>query len=248
MRKVVILLVLYFCLVLVASAHSENLIPEQIEWKGKTYSLVPWNDDNKGVRYGDFDGDGSNEAIASFRGIISEQEYPIPQPFHLIYKFVDRKPVLVKTITTINDQLGEVRIIDLDKGGQKEIAIFCHGGAHYTDLSIYTYRLGEYRLIFHDGSACGIELKDTVVIPHIRIGRANWEEEGWSYASDPLWEIYAWDGENFVYKDNLSSSRRITEKEENQRYIDKTISIMDESKESENVRKMRHPMGKVEEN
>ena len=203
-----------------------DLIPQQIEWEGTIYNLAAWEDEHKGVRYGDFDGDGVDEMIASFRCSPEGTEYP--QPFHLIYDVIDGKPKLVKTIAPDNNYLGEIRIIDLEKDGKKEIAIFTHGGAHYTSLLIYKYEQGEYKCIFDNGSACGVKFMDKTPIPSIKIGRANWDskvklEDGteinWSYSAEPLWEIHMWENGKFTYKPDLSSSKRLSEEEEFKRYF-----------------------------
>ena len=212
-----------------------DLIPQQIEWEGTVYNLAPWKDEHKGIRYGDFDGDGVDEIIASFRCSPEGTEYP--QPFHLIYDVIDGKPKLVKTIVPDNNYLGEIRIIDLEKGGKKEIAIFTHGGTHYTSLLIYKYEQDEYKCIFEDGSACGVELMDKMLIPSIKIGRANWDskvklEDGteinWSYSAEPLWEIHMWENGEFIYKPDLSSSKRLSEGEEFKRYFNEAAERLKE--------------------
>lgn len=137
------------------------MIPEKIEWEGEVYQYDSyWNEDET-IKYGDFDGGKNREAIVSFCGRVNENLFP--QPFHLIYKFNNGYPELVKTIVPIAEYLREVRIIDLDRDGQREIAVFSHAGMHFTNLLIFKYEPGEYKCIFENGSACGIELLDRVI-------------------------------------------------------------------------------------
>ena len=206
--KILLGILLVSCLTPLAFA-DVDLIPQHIEWEGRTYSLAPREDDHKGIVYGDLDGDGADEAVASFRGIIPEEEHPLPQPFHIIYDFIEGEPTCVRVIATTDDSLGEVRIIGLPgRNGEtyNALALFGSGGMHYTALSIYKYNNGTYDSIFKDGSACSVELKDTQSPVQIRIGRPDWEKEGWSYAGPGyLWQVYEWNGETFRYNESLST-------------------------------------------
>lgn len=95
---ILILIITFFCLPIPAYSswtqgndirHIDakgDLIPQQIEWEGTIYNLAPWEDEQKGIRYGDFDGDGVDEIIASSRYSPEGTEYP--QPFHLIYDVI----------------------------------------------------------------------------------------------------------------------------------------------------------------
>ena len=91
--------------------------------------------------------------------------------------------------------------------------------------------------IFEDGSACGVELMDKMLIPSIKIGRANWDskvklEDGteinWSYSAEPLWEIHMWENGEFIYKPDLSSSKRLSEGEEFKRYFNEATERLKE--------------------
>ncbi len=203
---------------------ADELIPQQIEWEGRTYDLAPWDDRNKSVVYGDFDGDGEEEAIVNFR-VVEEGDTDIqfPHVFHIIYDDVDSHPRIVKTIKSIDERLDKVLLIDLpDKQGKsrKTIAIFGSGGNHYTALEIYQYRNGDYGRIFVNGSACPVEIKEDADPLQIWVGRANWEKEGWCYADlNYLWQVYNWDGERFNYSDELSTCIEITEEQELSRFI-----------------------------
>lgn len=226
-----ILILLFFVTSIFAEA---NLIPQEIEWDGHVYTYDPYWKEYESCKYGNFDGDGKNEIIVSFMGQI--EDTVIDRPFYLIYDVINGERKLIKTIIG-NMYLGEVRIIDLEKDGQKEIAIFSSGGAHYTNLYIYRYKDGSYECIFENGSACGVEFMEKAPIPLIKLGRANWEKEGWCYADEPLWEIHTWDGEKFAYREEVSTSRQLSEKEELQRYLDKVRSLTEKDEKQIKIRK-----------
>lgn len=219
----------------------DNLIPQEIEWKGDTYIYNPHWKEYESLKDGDFDGDGKNEIIVSFAGQMRDRS--LPRPFYLIYDVINGKRKLVKTIIG-NWYLGEVRIIDLEKDGQQEIAIFSHGGAHYTNLYIYKYKNDVYECIFEDGSACLIETDFEADKPVIKVGRAKWgtkiitedgEEIDWSYASgghgDSYWQVYVWNGKEFIYDEKSSTVSEISENEELLRYLDKAKSLMENKKQ-----------------
>jgi len=142
------------------------------------------------------------------------------------------------------DHIGEVEFIDLTKSGLKQIVAWSRGGMHYMNIAIYGYLYGKLYLLFQNGSACGIDTDFDTDRPVIKVGRANWgakvitedgKEINWSYASEPLWQVYAWNGEEFVYDEKLSTTPEISEKEEVQRFVDKAMSLLKKkSKEKPN--------------
>jgi hypothetical protein len=112
-----------------------------------------------------------------------------------------------------------------------EIIFWQNGGMHYTNLDIYKYTKGEIKQVFSNGSACPVEADFKAEKPIIKIGRANWEQEGWNYASgEPLWQVYVWNGKEFVYDKNLSTTDEIKEDEEVNRFVDKVKGLMDNKK------------------
>lgn len=203
------------------------LIPQEFEFEGETYCYESDWTNSPDIKYGDFDGDGEKEIVVGFQARTKDDVH-VPLSFYLIYEVIDGKENLIKTITG-NDYFVEVKLIDLEKDNQPEIAIFSGGGAHHTDLSIYKYTKGDYKCIFDNGSACPVELIDNTSPPQIRIGRANWEKKDWCYADESLWEIHIWDGKKFVYSKKLSSSPQISENQEAQRYVDKVLEGMKKS-------------------
>lgn len=117
-------------------------------------------------------------------------------PFYQIYKKTGEGYKAVKTIMG-NQYLGEMSIEDFSKDGRKQLVIWSSGGAHHADLYIYEWLNGDYKRIFEDGSACGIQTDFKATPPMIKIGKEKWNTEGWSYVDEPGWEIWLWDGEKF---------------------------------------------------
>jgi hypothetical protein len=123
---------------------------------------------------------------------------------------------------------GKVEFCDLDKDGDQELILFSLAGMHYTNISVLDYKNNnpdgeKFVELFYDGSACPVtfEVKDD--IPIISVGMANWgakvitedgDEHDWCYASEPLWQVYVWNGKEFIYDKNLSNTSEISEAEE----------------------------------
>ncbi len=135
------------------------------------------------------------------------------------------------------DHMGELELVSLNNDGLKQIVARSYGGAHYTNIAIYGYKDGGLYKIFEDGSACGVDVYFDDSPPLIKVGRANWgakektedgEEIDWSYASEPLWQVYRWDGKQFVYDKKLSSAPDISEEEEVQRFVDRSMQLLKE--------------------
>jgi len=128
---------------------------------------------------------------------------------------------------SMSDHFGEVKFVSFNKDGYKQIVAWSYGGAHYTNLAIYGMKDGKLYKIFKNGSACPVKLDLKPDKPMIRVGRANWGQEGWCYASgEYLWQVYLWDGEGFVYDEKLSTTPIISETGETGRYIDKANELM----------------------
>ena len=68
------------------------------------------------------------------------------------------------------DRLGKVEIFSLDKNKPNAIAILSPGGEHYTDLSIYQWSQGGYRLIFNQGTNQEIMIDKKEIPAVLRIG------------------------------------------------------------------------------
>jgi len=157
------------------------------------------------------------------------------------YETFENSPVIISgLVTVINsdgskvgqfkmpNHIGNVEFISLNKDNSKQIVAWSSGGAHYTNIAIYGYRDGKLYKIFKNGSACPVIADFKNDKPLIKVGRANWAQEGWCYATgEPLWQVYVWNGKEFVYDEKLSTTPEISEEEEVNRYINKIISIME---------------------
>jgi tetratricopeptide (TPR) repeat protein len=100
---------------------------------------------------------------------------------------------------------------------------------HYTNIAIYGYKNGELYEIFENGSACLVETDFKAKRPMIKVGRENWEQEGWCYATgEPLWQVYVWNGKEFVYNKKLSTTPEISEQEATVRFINTVKERMQE--------------------
>jgi len=236
-KKLIIAWVIALSLQLGISAIAQDTrIPQEIKFEGVTYFYDSHSKENESVKKGDFDGDGIDEIIVSFEAQEKDEFYG--RPFYLIYDIIGGKEKLVKTIIG-NEHLGKVQIIDLKNDNQKEIVIFSHGGAHYTNIYVYKYEDGAYECIFENGSACLVKVDFGAEKPIIKMGRANWgakvktedgKEIDWSYADgghgDCLWAVYVWNGKEFIYDSKLSTASEISEEEDVQQYLDKAESLM----------------------
>ncbi|MBN2483978.1 MAG: hypothetical protein JXD21_07255 [Candidatus Omnitrophica bacterium] len=144
----------------------------------------------------DLDGDGGTETIT----------------VHQVYgTFTDAPPYAKEGIVTVYDpdtekahtfsmaeHMGKVEFVSLNKDAAHQIVAWSQSGMHYTNLAVYGYKDDELYKIFETGSGCGIETDFQSNPPTIKIGVPKFDEEGWSYADEPAWEIYTWNGKTFV--------------------------------------------------
>jgi hypothetical protein len=85
-------------------------------------------------------------------------------------------------------------------------------GAHFMDLWVYRFANGEPDLLFANGSAAGAEFRYdiTTPVPTIWIGVEDWGDPNWSFANgERRWNVYTWDGDEFMYNERLSSAREM---------------------------------------
>ena len=136
---------------------------------------------------------------------------------------------------SIPDHLDKVEFISLNKNGIKQIVAWSEGGMNYIGIAIYGYKDGGLYSIFKNGG-CGMEADFNAEKPIIKVGRANWgakvtQEDGtkteWCYANEPLWQVYVWNGKEFIYDKKLSSTSEISEDEESQRFLKKAHEFLD---------------------
>lgn len=168
----------------------------------------------------DLDNDGEEEFITVYQRY-DLLETPHPWRAESIVRVFNSEEKKVGSFSMPEVML-KVEFVSFDKNGTKQIIAWSNSGMHYTNLSIYGYENGRLYKIFENGSACFVETNFELDKPIIKVGRANWEQEGWCYASgEPLWQVFVWDGERFIYDEELSTTPIISEEEEIERYVDK---------------------------
>jgi hypothetical protein len=205
---------------------NDNLIPSEFKYNGVVYKYDRGFKEFESFAKEDIDGDGEKETIISFQAREGDANIGVPVAF--VFIFDEENIVKIP----LGDYPGKIESYDLDKDGDKELILYSHGGAHYTNIDVYDYRNGKPIPIFENGSACPVEFLVEDDIPMIKIGRANWEKEGWSYANgDYLWQVYVWNGEKFIYSKDLSTVPEISEEEEVKRYIDQCKKLLLEREE-----------------
>lgn len=191
----------------------ETLIPFLVEHEEKIYVRDSYWKEYEEVVYADIDGDEKDELIVRFR---SEGEHIPPTAITVIYGLNKDDKVIAKTILG-GDTPKDMELFDVNKDGVKDLILYDHCGNHYTVITIYSFRDGEYECLFENGTACYVHEVDTKLDPvRITIGRENWEKEGFCYAvsdTESLLEVWEWDGEKFMYSPSLSTTPPLTEKE-----------------------------------
>lgn len=223
MNKRYVLLLACLILCLSISCQTKDLIPSQFEYEGVKYTYDPTFKEFESIVKADIDGDSREETIVMFG---TREKAVIPFAFVFVYgkDYEFRIPLY--------DYPGKIEVIDIDGDGKKELFLYGHGGAHYTKLFVYKYERNRLHKIFENGSACPVEFDAKSKI--IKVGRANWEEKDWCYASgEPLWEVYQWNGKEFEYKRELSTTEQISELEEAERFVNQVLSDIKEGGKDE---------------
>jgi len=187
-------------------------MPDQVECEGTVYAHDPYWEDYESISYADLDGDGTDEAVVRF---VSNGEMP-HDAVTAIYSARDGYKNPVKTVIG-GEHPRAIDMADIDKDGIKDLVIYDHSGNHYTEVLIYSFKDGDYRCLFRNGTACYLYSVDTEADPtRIIIGRENWENEEFCYASsatESLEAVWEWRGGAFVFSPKLSTSDFETEKE-----------------------------------
>ena len=112
----------------------------------------------------------------------------------------------------------KIEAIDIDHDGRKELFLYAYGGTRYTKFFVFKYE-GEKGLhkLLENGSALGIELSMEDKTPMIKVGRAMGADEGWTLPnSEPRWEVYGWNGNDFQYQAEASTAPQTPEPQEYQ--------------------------------
>jgi len=166
----------------------------------------------------DIDGDGMDETIWSFT-TTSDDDIRIHLCVTIIYKIVGDKRTIVKTIID-GERPEELYADDFDNDGAEEIVLLTGSGMHYTNINVYQYQGDDYSPIFEDGSANEVYFDGKVDPPVIKVGRNNFQKEGWSMMDEPLWEVYQWNGKQFVYSQELSSTQKVGAWQDVENYVE----------------------------
>lgn len=198
------------------SSNNKIIPPEQIE---HDHALLKYNKtwkDKELYLETNLDDDSEKEILISFVATyypytanelksdgktaeIEKESQTLPIENHAFYQIYDKGSrddyKLVKTFTGM-DQLGRIEIFSLVKGKPPAIAIFNPCGANSTDLAIYQYQEGGYRLIFNETSSMEIRInsQDNAILITIGSVDAKYPESTCS--------MFIWDAkkENFVSK------------------------------------------------
>jgi hypothetical protein len=176
----------------------------------------------------DINNDGKDELVVVY------QQYTFPErtvPYAsetivVVYKRFDFEKI---GQFSMPERFDKIEFVSLNKDGVKQIVAWSDSGMHYTNIAIYGYKNGELYEIFENGSACLVETDFKAKRPMIKVGRENWEQEGWCYATgEPLWQVYVWNGKEFVYNKKLSTTPEISEQEATVRFINTVKERMQE--------------------
>jgi len=215
MKKTLLFISLAFVISLNCYAYAQQKAreaapPRALEYDNKTFkTLIVWQD-NSIYLEANLDDDPGYEVILGFIATYKpeseaadEDKIPFAIPkkseiipvenhaFYQIYKkTLDGRFHAVKTISGM-DQLGKMEVIELDAQGRKALAISGIGGEHYTDLSIYQWRDGGYRLIFNESSSQAITIDTEQKPVRVRVGEPDNKDKTfiWDQNSDGFKQI-----------------------------------------------------------
>ncbi|MFH1772317.1 MAG: hypothetical protein ABH872_05825 [Candidatus Omnitrophota bacterium] len=112
-----------------------------------------------------------------------------------------------------------IEFVVLANDGCKQIAAFSYDKNHHANIAIYGYKDNQLYPVFSSGSDCGIETCFDSDKPFIRVGAENLANEGSSCADEPLWQVYVWDGYEFVYNKEMSSAPKYFQPAQTDEYV-----------------------------
>ena len=192
-------------------------IPEKIEHKGKTYTYKPRLKDRKIIAEGNIDSESDKEVIIIFGAYEGNDKAKKPAYFLQVYKFKADTMVYkkVKTIK-LEDYPKEIILKDFNRNDSNELAVLCLRKRHYEHIYIYQFQQDDFNLIWDRGSYCGVEISFNTTESIIKVASSNFgaklkdkqgQEIYWCYAAEPLWEVYGWDGNTFIYREDLSTAK-----------------------------------------
>jgi len=212
-------------LLLVSSiANAENLNSSDVGLKlennrvvlqqgNNTYTFPSIKDDKvagiRNVLQEDIDGDGIKEHIVGTQ--LREGDANVPYSCVLIGK-PDREKLDIQKQIVTGDYFGDVQLFDVNKDGIKDIIIKGNSGMHWVDLNIVAWQQGKYVTLWDTGSPSGVFFEaDKDGNAQVRIGiPLTGEKENWSYADEPDWEIWRWNGKDFIYTQSNTKETRIS--------------------------------------
>jgi len=208
--------------------------PKPTEWmlqdvvhEGSTYVRDPYWEEYESVTKGDINGDGKDEVVVRFRSNDEEA----PRVVTAVYDVQGDSKVLSKAIIGL-EYLNRAEMLDVDKDGVKDLILYDRSGNHYTYITIYSFKDGEYRRIFENGTACYLyDIDAEKEKTQITIGRENWDDPEFCYANSDeksLKEVYVWNGKEFVYSRKLSTTPLLGEKKAIEMTWQKMKKNMDE--------------------
>jgi hypothetical protein len=169
------------------------LIPSEIKYENTTYVYDTKSADETVIIQGNLDSDKEKEVVLVIPTIDKDSKLLRAQ-FLQIYDFIDNQYKLIKT-AHISQYPGIVVLKDLNGDGRQEIIAKGSSDMHLTEVYVYQWQDGSYKQIWHKEADRGIQLLFDVSPPTIKIGVAQWDT-----SSEPLWEVYQWDKDQFSLK------------------------------------------------
>jgi len=154
----------------------------------------------------DVDGDGKMEYIIGVQFRYTKVD--VPYGSVLICKQKGRTLETQKQII-IGDYFKDVKLFDVTKDGIMDLVIEGQGGMHFFMLNIISWQNGKYLPLLETGSGSGVFFEtDEKGNAQVKIGIPLFDKEDWSYADEPDWEIWTWDGNKFVYTQGKTKESR----------------------------------------
>lgn len=221
MKSLVVIILVFLAVSVLVYADETQDFPIHIELrddkiiithKNSIYTF-PSKEENKfsGIRkvlQEDVDGDGLKEYIIGTQ--LREGNADVPYSCVLIGK-PNRQKLDIQKQIVVGDYFGDVQLFDVNKDGVKDVVITGTSGMHWSDLVIIGWQNGKYETLWNTGSPSGVFFEtDKDGNAQVRIGIPLTENQGWSYADEPDWEIWRWNGNEFVYQQGNTKESRIS--------------------------------------
>lgn len=151
----------------------------------------------------------------------------IPEAYALIYGGQPGQRQLKIQIPMRNyyDQAQTVQL-----GEERALLLRGVSGMHFDDVWVYRFPEGRPELLLAKGSAAGVEFKTDAATgaAQVWVGIENWDDPTWNYATGTrLWNVYRWDGVNFVFDTDLSTIREVSAEERLGGFVNAVHKAMD---------------------